>query len=101
MLSRELEILADEIEQQQEEIKDFETQRDYLIDKVVLGQRLALSRMRWGIKQGLNKAWARWISFLSKDDQKLGAAAKNAVKNIQSVKQKIQELEEENSSIAE
>jgi hypothetical protein len=42
--------------------------------------------MRWGIKQGLNKAWARWIGFMAKDDLKLGAAAQNAVKNINSIK---------------
>jgi len=42
------------------QIGDLKHQREYLIDKVVIGQRLALSRLRFSIRFSKEKAWSRW-----------------------------------------
>lgn len=50
---------ANKIEDAQIEIDDLKTQREYLIDKVVLGQRLALARCRFSFTFAQEKAWVK------------------------------------------
>jgi len=51
--------LANEIEERHLEINDLKTQREYLIDKVVLGQRLGLARCRFSFSYAKEKAWVK------------------------------------------
>jgi hypothetical protein len=51
--------LANEIEERHIEINDLKTQREYLIDKVVLGQRLALARLNFSHVYAKEKVWVR------------------------------------------
>ena len=57
----ELDAVANQIEEAQEEITDLKTQREYLIDKVVLGQRLALARCRFSFTYAKEKTWVRML----------------------------------------
>lgn len=54
-----LKSLAEEVEEKHNEINDLKVQREYLIDKVVLGQRLALARCRFSFTFAKEKVWVK------------------------------------------
>ena len=51
--------IAGQIEDRHTEIGDLKVQREYLIDKVVLGQRLALARCRFSFTFAKEKVWVK------------------------------------------
>ena len=57
------------------EINDLKVQREYLIDKVVLGQRLALARCRFSMSHCLQKGFERFRTncFAGANDEAIGA----------------------------
>ena len=94
--------IARQIEESAMEIGDLKTQREYLIDKVVLGQRLALARCRFSFSYCQEKAWIRFEANCNAS-MSGGAIAEIAgnITLIGNVKARMVELEEENKDIAE
>lgn len=93
---------ANIIQKQEEETTDLKNQREYLIDKVVIGQRLALARCRFSFDFAKERAWARLVeSGASAQREAFDAALNKALAAIQKNKDRIEELEEENTDISE
>ena len=53
--------LAHKMDNRTNKIEDLKTQRAFLINKVVLAQRLALARCHFSYKHSLHKAFGHWV----------------------------------------
>ena len=93
---------ADEVDYFQEQIGDLKHQREYLIEKVVLSQRLALARCRFSYKYALEQAWVRlnWNSNLTMKVQ-FDKSLTGNLGTINELKEKMVTLQQENEEIAE
>ena len=86
----------------QHEIDDLKNQRNYLIDKVVLGQKLALARCRFSMQFAIEKGWNRFvINSRGHENAQAIAGLHGAINKITQTKQMIEEFEQENNDIAE
>lgn len=54
--------IGEELEERNEDISDLKNQREYLIEKVVLGQRLALARCRFSFQFAKEKVWVKFAA---------------------------------------
>lgn len=94
--------IADDLRAAQDEIDDLKNQRDYLIDKLVIGQKLALARCRFSMQFAIEKRWNSWI-LNSRGEANADAISslQMAIEQIQDTKERIDELGAENEDIAE
>jgi len=58
---KELRDLGENMEYYQSELDDLKQQREYLIEKVIIGQRLALARCNFSYKYAKEKVWVRIV----------------------------------------
>lgn len=80
--------MAERLQQAQDEIEDLKVQREYLIDKVVISQRLALARCRFSYQFAVEKAWNGLV------DNARHAANSDGVNGLQGSIQKISDTKE-------
>ena len=77
-------------------------QREYLIEKVVIGQRLALARCRFSFRYALEKAWIKFGAHkhghMRKEFHNNLTGAKD---QIEAHKKRLEDVHEENMNIAE
>ena len=93
--------LAHKMDHRTNKIDDLKTQRAFLINKVVLAQRLALARCHFSYKHSLHKAWGQWVRNSGVLTHQIidGFTGEN-LKQMQGLKDRVSELEEANQQVA-
>ena len=77
-------------------------QREYLIEKVVIGQRLALARCRFSMNHALHKAWIKWnLHKHGHMRNEFHVNLTGSKDTIEAHKKRLEDVHEENMNIAE
>ena len=90
------------MDEKHQEIVETKTQRTFLINKVILGQRLALARCNFSYKFAKEKAWVRFVSNNTGGMKSaLGGKTADNLNTMSELKARMQKLETKNNEIAE